>query len=898
MKQEEQLDNYWSKLAYDRQDLSTCESEPIQFCGAIQDCGYFLAFDFQGSLIAISENFLTVLDVTVEQGLGTDIKQILQFEDGSDFSISQALEDSEAGYARLKTIRTQEHLMGNFFHAKSHICVDLEPIRDTSNEDSSRFVDRLRKLVFQIDSESDVELILFKAADQIRSLTLFDRVMVYRFEPNWDGSVIAESVDSKFESFLDLHYPASDIPQQARDLYLHSKYRMIADTASEPVPVRTKKGLSRAELDLSCSSLRAISPFHIQYLRNMGVRASFSIPIKVDGKLWGLVACHGYEKAQLLSRELRSCCELAGQVLSGRITDYNNDRRLKVKNQILSLSQSIVAYVTDGKTPIQAFAAVGNELMKMTESDGVLIRIANETIRIGSTPDDAYVDSVIQRLKDFDSLSMWTSDHVSAALGLPEDPAAVGITAVPFSFGFEDLIMWFRPEFVRQVKWGGHPTEKATSSDQLNPRASFREWVQTVNGRSREWSESSHEAAQHLLFMFVRGMFLKAAELSKANIELARLTQAKDEFIGLVSHELRSPLGIIIGWIDILKIHANSDPKVLQAIEIIERNSHVQINLINDLLDASRIISGKMRINPKDNLSIGDVIRNVERDLAPTAQIKAIQVKLNITDEILARGDPDRIRQMIWNLVSNAIKFTPKNGVIDINLRKRESSYVISVKDSGIGIESSQLTKIFDRFAQAREGHASLGGLGLGLSIVKVLVELHGGSVSAYSEGKDQGSTFTIDIPIFTVRDQVSEKTVTRMAVIPSADLEGLRILVAEDQNEAALALDFYLRRAGAKTTLVFDGQQALAKMMDNDFDLLLSDVGMPNVDGIELISRIRRLEKDRRTKSLPAIALTAFATPKDRARCLEAGFQNHIAKPVDREELLAVIRTVLPKSI
>ena len=892
------MESYWDKLAYSRLDLSACADEPIQYCGATQSWGFFLSCDpDSGLILAASENWAELIGSPVASLLGQSVETFLTYGDGQPLDFRKAVEDSRSQNLHLRAKNTAIDISGQFASGQTLVLGDFEYDLHLPAPDPIRFVEHLRKLVFHVDLEADAVRMLSQAASQIRELTQFDRVMIYRFEPNHDGCVIAEAAAGHLDSYHGLWYPAADIPAQSRALYLNSKYRMIVDTHAEPIPIATRRGLGRSEVDLSDSALRAVSPFHIQYLKNMGVRSSFSIPLKVNGKLWGLIACHHYSSPLHLSRELRSSCELAGQVLSGRLADQLNDRRLRTRNQILSLSQSLLGRVTEGQTPIEAFKEIEAELLDMTQSTGVFVRFGGEVATFGVTPSFSYVDQVIGKLKLLDSLSLWASDSVARDLQLPPDQAAIGAMAVPFSFAFDDLIVWFRPESVREVQWGGDPRGKGHDQDILSPRASFKAWSEVIKGRSREWNETAQEAAQHLLFMFVRGIFQKASELSRANHELQRLTQAKDEFIGMISHELRTPLGVMIGWIDILRDEGSHDPRMNQALEIIERNAKLQVNLINDLLDVSRIIAGKMRLNPQEHVSIGGVIQDVVKDLSHSAMAKRIVVTVQVQEDVVAPINPDRMRQIIWNLLSNAIKFTPKEtGRIEVYLERVDSTYQISVRDNGAGIERSQLKRIFERFAQSNEGHAALGGLGLGLSIVKALVELHGGQITARSDGRDNGATFVASFPMFNLKAAPPEVTVpSENPTTAHGELNGVRILLAEDQADAGLALDYYLRKAGATTTLVKDGGAALNAVSEHKFDVLLSDIGMPVLDGVELIKRIRKLESERQSEVLPAVALTAYATPKDRVRCLQAGFQNHIAKPVDRDELLAVIRSVLP---
>ena len=891
------LQSYWAELAYARHDLKSCASEPLQFCGAIQAGGYFLICNPETAKVEVaSANCTKAFGVTdVTKLLGRDLFSCLRLDGPEEPTLKRAQERSAASAILVRSIATGEVMHASFYPGVHGVCVDVEPLVKTDDGMNVRYVDELRKLVHQVDNIQDLDDILARGADQVRKITGFDRVMIYRFEPNCDGMVVAESREGELESWLGLCYPHTDIPAQARQLFYEARFRMIVSTQTLPVPIVTRPGIGRSEINLGCSALRAVSPIHIEYLNNMGVRASFSVPIRVSGKLWGLIACHHYAHDVHLPREIRSSCELAAQVLSGRIADYVNDRRLRQRNQVFEFSQNLLSSVSEGSAAVQAFAIAGPELLDLTQSTGAYVRLGGGEVFIGQTPDRAVIDAVLNGVKQHNGLSLWNSrclvEDVSD-LSQP-DPHAAGALAVPLSFGFEDVFVWFRPEAVEEIRWGGKPNPKR-ANETLTPRASFAAWTEVVRGKSRQWTESDLEAAQHLLFTFVKGIFKKAAELSKANSELEVVTRAKDEFIGMVSHELRTPLGVMIGWIDILKDEGLTDPKVKQALDIIDRNARLQINLINDLLDISRIISGKMRLTPEPNVEISAIVREVVMSLQPTAHAKNVSIFTDFAEQTFVSADPERLRQVAWNLLSNSIKFTPKGGRIHATVRREASSYRIEVTDSGIGIAADQLKRIFNRFSQAQEHHAQIGGLGLGLSIVKALVELHGGDVRAESAGLGQGSTFIATLPIFAVKhEEPGVAQVLSAAPKTEATLAGVKILVAEDQPEAALALKHVLEKMGAKVTLTGGGREALGKLKNVAFDLLLSDIGMPDGDGFELIRAWRTLERERQAKPVPAVALTAYATSRDRTRCLEAGFQNHIPKPVDRQELMAVIRSL-----
>ena len=890
------METYWEKLAYSRQELSTCETEPIQFCGAIQNCGWVLVCDVaSGQIVAASENCEQLFAQPLSAILGRNAGDFLNFRDGGRFLPKSMVHRDEFVSEGIFVTRSQKLLWESYARFQDLVIIDLELMEAESATESASVLDRLKSLVHLMDQQGDGENGLNIAAKKMKTMTGFDRVMIYRFEPNGDGYVVAEALNDGLEPFKGLRYPSSDIPPKARKIYEISKYRMIVDVQSDPVALCTIPSVARNALDLSGSDLRAVSPFHIQYNRNLGVRASFSTALRVDGRLWGLIICHHYRSARRLSPNLRSACDLAAQIISGRIQDNTAILRSRRKHQILALAQSVILSVTEGKTAAQAFKEHSALFLEVTASSGAFIRLGGEELRIGTLPADAFFDRFLEQLRSRGVSGVWSSDDISLDLGITPDALAAGALVVQLNLDFNDVIIWLRPEDAREVKWGGNPQAKDLFTDALSPRKLFDVWSEKIHGKSREWDASELEAAQTFLFAFVRGLFQKASTLSQANVELARISRAKDDFISLVSHELRTPLGVMIGWMEILREKQIDDFEINQAIEIVDRNAKLQVKLIDDLLDISRIASGKVRINLSDGVSLSRIITDAISDLGPTADLKSVQIYADLPVDVISKFDAELMRQVVWNLVANAIKFTDRGGWVKVRLLHHDAKCEIQVIDSGLGIKKSQLIGIFDRFAQADESHAQKGGLGLGLSIVKGLVELHGGQVIAESEGPGRGSTFVVTLPVVDPALKGGELISDQNQNDPAAPgvFVGLRVLIAEDNPDAGLAMLLTMRKLGAYAELVDNGQKAFDRLGQEKFDLLLSDIAMPEVDGYELMRKRRAHEKATGAAPLQAIALTAYGTSQDAFKCVDAGFQRHVKKPTSRAELVVAIKSL-----
>jgi len=385
--------------------------------------------------------------------------------------------------------------------------------------------------------------------------------------------------------------------------------------------------------------------------------------------------------------------------------------------------------------------------------------------------------------------------------------------------------------------------------------------------------------------------------------ELREANRLKDEFLATVSHELRTPLTAILGWAHLLRSGQLDEDGAKGALETIERNARAQSQLIDDLLDVSRIITGKLRLDVRQ-IDPGSFIEAAIEAVRPAAEAKGVRIqKVMDTGVVSVAGDPARLQQVVWNLLSNAIKFTPKGGRVQIRLERINSHIEIAVSDTGTGIKQDFLPYVFERFRQAdQKTTRQHGGLGLGLAIVRHLVELHGGTVHADSPGEGQGATFVVHLPVLSLH----QKGDPAGRVHPAASdtltsyecperLEGLKVLVVDDEVDTRELFRVGLRHCGAEVSTAGSAREALAAIEESRPDLLISDIGMPGEDGYELIRRVRALPAGRGGK-IPAIALTAYARTEDRLRALRSGYQMHVSKPVELAELVAVMASLVQR--
>jgi CheY-like chemotaxis protein len=389
--------------------------------------------------------------------------------------------------------------------------------------------------------------------------------------------------------------------------------------------------------------------------------------------------------------------------------------------------------------------------------------------------------------------------------------------------------------------------------------------------------------------------------LRTALAQAEEANRLKDEFLAVLSHELRTPLNAILGWARMLRAGTLPEADVPRALETIERNAQAQAQLIEDLLDVSRIVSGKLRLDMRP-IDVGEIVEEAIDTVRPTADARGVSLSAAINHVGPASGDPQRLQQVVWNLLSNAIKFTPPGGRADVRLEQAGSMVRIIVSDTGQGIDPEFLPYVFDRFRQGASvpGTTRRKGLGLGLAIVRHLVEAHAGTVSAASNGLGKGATFTVEVPVMVGRTVLSTESPHGYAAGPletTLSLTGIRVLIVDDDADAREMLRMSLHQYGAVVRVAESADEALAEVETEFPDVLVSDIEMPDTNGYELIRRLRHSDQQA-LRRLPAVALTAYARTEDRVKALLAGFQTHVPKPVEPAELVTVIASLAQRTM
>lgn len=879
--------------------LDNCDREPIHIPGSIQPHGVLLACTLPDLVILqASESLARHAGITAQAAAGRRATELLDADSAARLAAACAT-------AELRMVNPVPVTLpdGRPFDAVLHrppgtdgvIVVELEPrAPSTAPRLLSSFDPRLRASLLRLQTAKQVEDLCTIAASEVKSITGFDRVMVYRFDAAWNGEVVAEARRDDLEPFLGLHYPASDIPAQARRLYTVNWLRHIVDVGYAPSPlVPADNPRDGAPLDLSHAVLRSVSPIHIEYLRNMGVTASMSVSLLVEGRLAGLIACHHYSGAWTLPFQTRETVEYVGQALSWHLAALETSGNAERARRVHATEARIVERLAGTPDLLEALAA--DDLLDLVGATGAAVVLSEGTRRVGNTPARGDLDSLVAWLREHAG-DVFTTDRLQDDFGPAAawDDVAAGMVAVTISKDLGEYLLWFRPSTERTVNWAGDPRKQATPDvdgvpPRLSPRGSFALWRETVRGSSLPWHPVQVEAASSLRRVLLGGVRRRSAELRDVNDRLRAADREKDAFIATVSHELRTPLSAIAGWTHLLRSGSLPTQRYAEAFEVIARNVKSQTELVDDLLDVARIGSGKLAIAVEEVELAGLVERALE-EIALPVEAKGQKLKRILESDTLVLGDAARLRQIVSNLLTNAVKFTPKGGTISVVLRRRSSEVELCVSDTGQGIEPEFLPNIFKAFRQQDPSITRRStGLGLGLAIAYKLVELHGGRIVAESDGPGHGATFRVFLPIASAKvDDDAPSPAVQGDGAPV--LDGLRILVVEDDPDSRELLQIILATSGATAETHPDAPSALAALDKGKFDIVLSDIGLPAMDGFELLRQIRR---DHAPAALPAVALTAYARTIDRTRALQAGFQAHVPKPVDPRELLTVLASV-----
>jgi chemotaxis family two-component system sensor kinase Cph1 len=721
--------------------LDECAREPIRIPGAVQPHGALLVVDESSLHIQqLSDNAPALLNVPLVPGAA--LSAVL--DPGSVEVVARWRSSGESQL--MHTVR----IAGQLFQLSAHrspqgMVLEFEagPIDD--RETLAAVYPRLRVFVDSIALTSSVRTIGELAVQEIRTLTGFNRIMLYSFDAAGDGTVIAEANDGVLPSYLDLRFPASDIPAQARELYKTNRLRLIPNAAYRPALIEPAASpVDGQPLDLSGAALRSVSPIHLEYMRNMGTGASMSLSILIDGELWGLISCHNRD-AKIINAQIRSACDFLGQIVSLQIGARERAERSARRIALKAFEGQLLAQLSSTADFHAGVAADKDSWLKFIDADGVAVVSSEGVTAVGLTPSTPELQELAKWLHGAVNQEVFSTDSLALHWPPAEGFAYVasGIMSMSLSQLNPSYIMWFRQEVVRTVQWGGDPRKDPTAL-RLHPRKSFEIWKQQVRLKSIPWSPVELEAAQDLRNSMINFVLRRAEERAALSEKLEKSNAELEAFSYSVSHDLRAPFRHIVGYADLLSFREKAlDEKSRHYLDSIVDSARHAGRLVDDLLAFSQM--GRTALSSV-RVDMQKLVAEVKRSREPDLQGRSIEWQIGELPP--TQGDPSLMRQVWANLIDNALKYSIERPTAEIRIEAEPSDRGVSysVTDNGVGFEMAYVGKLFGVFQRLHRSE-SYPGTGIGLALVKRIIDRHGGRVWARGE-VDRGASIGFVLPL------------------------------------------------------------------------------------------------------------------------------------------------------
>lgn len=731
-------------------DLDACAREPIHIPGSIQPHGALLVLRLDLTIVqaAIGDIGLFSAEQSVAGRTLADVlpPALRPVADrlGAHFTSPQPL---SLGISRItdRAFHMAAHRRGDLILLEFEEAETAEPL-PFGNLDPL-----ISGFLSDLQAAATVEELGALAAREVRRITGLDRVLVYRFDQDGNGTVIAEDGNGVLPSYLDLRFPASDIPAQARELYRTNRLRLIPDADYRPVPlVPALNPVTGAPLDLSFASLRSVSPVHLEYMRNMGTGASMSVSLLRENRLWGLISCHN-GAARRVPYNIRTACDFIGQVLSLQIAAKEQTDFAQRQITARGVQAQLLARMAGEENFVEGLVASTPQLLQLTNAGGAAILFGDHCWRVGDCPPERDVRAIVTWLEREAADDLFVTDSLAAAFpgGERLKEVASGILAASISQIHASYVVWFRPEVIRTVGWGGPPEktiDETPEGARIHPRKSFEVWKETVRLRSLPWDAAEVDAAQQLRSAIVDIVLRKAEEMAELNEQLVRSNKELEAFSYSVSHDLRAPFRHIVGYAELLKGYegAQLSERGHRYIDTIVESAVSAGQLVDDLLSFSQM--GRATLHPTQ-VDMNRLVAEVRKRVALDTKDRVIEWRVDDLPPVV--GDPTMLRLVVQNLVENAVKFTTGRdpALIEISARIDGDETIFHVRDNGAGFDMAYVGKLFGVFQRLHRVE-EFPGTGIGLANVKRIVEQrHGGRV--WAEGEvDKGATIFFALPL------------------------------------------------------------------------------------------------------------------------------------------------------
>ncbi len=729
-------------------DMTNCDVEPIHIPGKIQSHGFLIAIDRGFNITFCSENISTFLPTSATSLLTKPVQSLDAYlqKTGPPGFIIQLIKLGETGKGFMPANPYSIEVQGQLFNliisdSGDHYLLNFEPEISDLNSDIHRILGSSLSIML---ADSQLLPLLRKSVQEVQKIIGYDRVMIYKFHKDGHGEVVAEVKNEELKPFMGLHYPASDIPKQARELYKINVTRLIADVSTEPSIIITSNKFHSTPLDLTHSTLRAVSPMHIQYLKNMGVASSFSISLLHHGELWGLVACHNYSPRFINYKE-REACKLIGQVLSSALSfrqaeedEYLNN---KLKMSVDALTKQLIRYSSIEEALFEHKVT----LLEAVGATGAALLFDNKLHSAGDTPDEKFIAGLTDWLNETMENQLYETDRLPLVYpaALSKRKQVSGLLACRLSKEPKEFMIWFKPEVVTTINWAGNPDKPVEFGTggimEISPRKSFDKWSQTVECTSTAWKKEDFKSALQLKEEVAFAISRKAAEIRRLNEKLNEAYNELDAFSYTISHDLKNPLTSIKSYSEILTEFFSLEPKAQSMVDGILKSANKMQKMIEEVLNYSRM--GQARIKPKA-VDMDKILNEIRKELLIVNQKPRLQITIGNTPDLF--GDETMLMQVFSNLISNAVKYSGETYESSVTINGEDTGKAIqyTVTDNGIGIKAADHERIFELFTRSDEVK-DYEGSGVGLSIVKKIMEKHRGKIWLKSE-VNAGSTFYV----------------------------------------------------------------------------------------------------------------------------------------------------------
>lgn len=841
-------------------DLTTCDREPIHLLGRIQSLGCLIAVSSDWLVSHASENLEAFAGVSAREAVGEPLETLLDTQSVHDIRNRLAFLHGSEGTERIRKVsfRDAHAALGATVHVSGdQIVLELEPA--VGAEDFDNDITTVRSLMARLAQTDGLDRFFKEAARYLRALTEMDRVMVYRFLPDGCGEVIAEAKTSGLEPFLNLRYPASDIPKQARALYLRNPIRMITDSADEGAPVYPSVSPEGKILDLSQSVLRSVSPIHLEYLRNMGVAASMSISIIVDGKLWGLFACH-HQTPMALSHSKRGAAELFGQIFSLLLTSKLSQEDTVTERKVQALTSRFTSTMSTTDAPLQQMVPMLQEFSEFIAADGFGVMLNGAVHLEGSSPAPDEFSQIVKLLNRASANTIFGAHHLSASLPEAAQFAdrAAGILAVPISRSPRDYIVFFRREVVRSVYWAGDPEKPVTTGangTRLTPRGSFAAWQTLVEGESEHWQPATLVAAGQLRLTLLEIVLRLTGEAEK---ERAASQERQELLIAELNHRVRNILGLVKGLIAQSK---SGERSAAEYMEVLDSRVHALARAHDQITS--------------ENWSASSFIRLMKTEMESYLLQKMDRLTFEGDDFMLAPAAFTAVALVMHEMVTNAAKYgslSDNRGCVTVTICPTPSGgrKIAWVERGGPPVPAPKRR-------------------GFGSTIVERSIphELNGSAQISY---KLSGVEAEFEIPAAYVTAARSDDAIQageRRADVSRPNLPH-SVLILEDNLVIAMAAEAIFEELGvSRIVLASTADQAKTEVNSQDFDFVLLDINLGDHTSYDLAQELHECGH-----------AIAFASGYGDHADIPAALQNvsRISKPYGKETLLRVLEVCLGK--